>query len=160
MSVRGQASYKKSKEKRNLAPIDDSMALRRVVTMRGRTGAVAMMHLLRDESAEEINSAVCRLVPGHVRHQIKHIGSDNPSPILMHTLKNGSIPNLQSLSLDPQHLVFNYQTSHWRKCTPGCSVLRIIMRKFDRVDPTKLRIVGDRHTRARSYQVIHTTSPH
>ena len=137
MSIRGQASYNKNKTIRNLAPIDDSKALRRVVTMRGRSGAVTMMHILRDESADEINNAALRIVPDHVRSQINHLGSDNPTQILWRTLRNGAMPNLQSLILDPQHLVFNYRAAHWRKSTDGCRVLRIMMRKFDMVDNTK-----------------------
>ena len=55
MRVMGQADYRASTERRNAAPIADDTAMRRLITVRGRTGAVLMVKPCLDESAPNIN---------------------------------------------------------------------------------------------------------
>lgn len=63
------------------------------------------------------------------RAQVIHISSDDPSMILLETLK-AQCGNLRVLSLDPMHIVFTYEQAHWRKITPGSQLLRRIMAKL------------------------------
>ena len=54
MKVMGQAPYRASKKVRDEAPFGDDVAWRRLLTIRGRTGAVLMMYPLQSESSEQI----------------------------------------------------------------------------------------------------------
>jgi hypothetical protein len=57
-----------------------------------------------------------------------HVATDDPSVTLVRGLK-GQCPNLKILSLDPMHIVFVYEQTHWRKRTAGSKLLRLIMAK-------------------------------
>ena len=63
MGVMGQESHRAAKEKRNMAPFDDFHALRRVLTVRGRTGAVIAMVAVSSERAEEVVLALAENLP-------------------------------------------------------------------------------------------------
>ena len=57
MGIMGQESYRAPKKKRDAAPFDDNAALRRVLTVRGRTGAVlAMIAALREGRSSDPGS--------------------------------------------------------------------------------------------------------
>ena len=62
-NLRGQADYRQSKTHRDAAPINDGGALRRVLTLRGRTGAVLMLCASEDESGEEFAKLLFEHVP-------------------------------------------------------------------------------------------------
>jgi len=57
MGLIGQSSYRCSVEERNAAAIKDDEALRRVLTVRGRTSACLLIRLLKSEKGEEIAKA-------------------------------------------------------------------------------------------------------
>ena len=54
MRIKGQASYRTPKEVRESYPAGDAEAKRRVLTLRGRTGAVLAMKPIKTEPAEDI----------------------------------------------------------------------------------------------------------
>ncbi|CAE6926624.1 ABCB1 [Symbiodinium sp. CCMP2592] len=60
MSVMGQASYKASAAQRIAAVFNDDNSYRRVLTARGRTGAVLAMIAMSSEKAEEISCALAQ----------------------------------------------------------------------------------------------------
>ena len=57
MGLVGQSSYRCSVEERNAAAIKDDEALRRVLTVKGRTSACLLIRLLKSEKGEEIAKA-------------------------------------------------------------------------------------------------------
>lgn len=58
MSIQGQASHRPSSAVRNAACFDDAHSLRRVLTIRGRTGAVVAMHLIPREDSDQVAEAM------------------------------------------------------------------------------------------------------
>ncbi len=133
MSIRGQASYRASKATRADAPIDDTRALRRVLTIRGRTGAPLCMTPVRGEAADDVTACMKAHVKAAALRQITWIASDQPSGHYYEALKE-VCPNLECLFLDPVHLVIVYDQAFWRKRTPGQTLLRRIQAKFNGVD--------------------------
>ena len=54
MQIRGQARYRLPRAARNQAPFGDDDALRRALTIRGRTGAPLRIAPIRSESGPDI----------------------------------------------------------------------------------------------------------
>ena len=78
-NIRGQARYRASKAVRADAAITDSEALRRVLAVRGRTGAVLFLDLVKSEDSDVVRDAlVAKLQVAH-RQQTVAIATDNPS---------------------------------------------------------------------------------
>ena len=77
---------------RNMAPFDDATAYRRVLTVRGRTGAVLGMIPVATERAEEITMALGYHLPSKGLNQVLRI-----------------MPNLQALCLDAIDLSIVYE---------------------------------------------------
>ena len=67
MSILGQESWRASSAKRNAAAFDDEHALRKVLTVRGRTGAVLGMMAISSEKAPEICLALSEMLPAQGR---------------------------------------------------------------------------------------------
>ena len=108
MGVMGQESYRASKQKRNAAPFDDRAALRRVLTARGRTGAVLAMIAVPSEKAEDVSAALSEALPPRGLQQVQCVASDCASMKLYTNLRR-IMPNLQCLTLDPVHLPIVYE---------------------------------------------------
>ena len=87
MGVMGQASYKVSSAVRNAAAFDDAASLRRVLTVRGRTGAVLAIPAIPSEKAEHISTALLAALPGEGLCQVKSVATDDPSIRLFASLK-------------------------------------------------------------------------
>lgn len=132
MRIRGQASYRAAARVRADAPITDEDAMRRVLTMRGRTGAPMCMTLVKSEAASDIRMWMKTSLEADVLNQIETVASDAPSGIMFEELKN-VCKNLYALSLDPVHLVIVYHQAFWRKRTPGQTLLRRLQAKFNKV---------------------------
>ena len=81
MGVLGQVSYRAPKAKRDQAPFDDDHAFRRVLTVRGRTGAVLGMCAMASEKAEDVCMALTEMLPadGLACHRIVPQPSSMPS---------------------------------------------------------------------------------
>ena len=79
MRLKGQANYRCSKATRALSVFPDGAALRRVLTVRGRTGAVLGMWLIPDETAEYCSVKLALEFPGQYRQQVICVFCDYPS---------------------------------------------------------------------------------
>ncbi|CAJ1402799.1 unnamed protein product [Effrenium voratum] len=113
--------------------IDATMRCSQVLTVRGRTNAVLLLHAVPSEAAEVIVTALAEL-PAHALAQIQFIASDSPSSALARQLRR-VCPNLVMLSLDPVHLAFAWEYSTWKKRTPGSKALRAVLSKLSVRDP-------------------------
>ena len=136
MSIKGQASYRSSASVRNQACFGDDEALRRVLTVRGRTGAVLAMQLIKGEDAPEVAFALQSALSEMARAQVRYVMSDSPSLKLLQALK-AVFPNLSGLALDPVHLAIVYEYAQWRKRTPGSKLLRELLHKVVQHDAEK-----------------------
>ena len=133
MKVMGQAPYRASKKVRDEAPFGDDVAWRRLLTIRGRTGAVLMMHPLQSESSEQIVEAMQHTFTEEQLQSVRYVATDSPSEKLLTQLQN-ICPNLQALMLDPIHLAIVYEYGFWNKKSSGSKQLRRILRKCIAVD--------------------------
>ena len=129
LSIAGQASFRASKKERAEAAFGDADAVRRVLTIRGRTGAVIDMRTVRTESSADVVASLAASVLSKYRDRVRHYSCDNPSPELFTKLRT-LFPKLQSLSLDTLHLAIVYENAMWKKRSSGSTVLRKIMTKF------------------------------
>ena len=136
MSIKGQASYRSSRSIRNQACFGDDEALRRVLTVRGRTGAVLAMQLIKGEEAPEVALALQRSLSEVARVQVLYVMSDSPSVKLLQALTK-VFPNLRGMALDPVHLAIVYEYAQWHKRTPGSTLLRQVLHKVVQHDSEK-----------------------
>ena len=128
----GQEDYRVSRAKRNAAPIGDADALRRIVSVRSRTGAVLAVVVLPSEAANVIAPKLRSVLPEIVRKQVLTVAADAPSDELLSALRSeGGFDNLKFLTGDPTHLSFSYESAQNRKKTEGARVLRSIQVKFN-----------------------------
>ena len=121
------------KDTRAEAVVQDAEAVRRVLTVRGRTGAVVVMDVVRDETAADVSDYFMEKMHAGARAQVEYIAADNPSPKL-HRSMAACCPRFKALYLDPVHVVIVYHTAFWHQWTPGQAVLRRIQAKFSKVD--------------------------
>jgi len=133
MRIKGQGNYRQTKEERASYIVGDSEAKRRILTIRGRTGGVLVMHPVVSEASEHIKDLLFAEVPGSVRSQVEFVASDQPSAALYDHLKL-VFPSLRAVYLDEVHLCIVWNVAFWRKSSPGQKVLRRVQAKFNRVD--------------------------
>ena len=133
MKLMGQASYRAPQSVRNEAPFGDDVAWRRLLTIRGRTGAVLLMHPLQNESSEQVVDALVQNFSADQLRSVVHIGTDQPSEKLFSQLKE-ICPSMRSLLLDPIHLAIVYEYGFWNKRSPGSKQLRRILKKCISID--------------------------
>ena len=108
LKLKGQESYRASKRVRNDAPFPDSVAWRRLLTVRGRTGAVLLLEPIRTEKSEDLIEAFENNFSDVALDQVRYMATDQPSPKLYQWL-NTKCPNLVCLCLDPIHLAIVYE---------------------------------------------------
>lgn len=87
MVVQGQASYRAPAVVRNEACINDDESLRRVLTIRGRTGAVIAIVPLRSEDAPAVAEALSVSLSPVALRQVKHVSTDSPTSKLFQELQ-------------------------------------------------------------------------
>lgn len=133
--VRGQADYRATPDARADAAIQDGQAFRRVLTIMGRTSAPLGSYVIAEESADVVRETLMTQWTSAQRGQVLTVVSDNPSGKMLTELRR-ALPNLLVLALDPVHLAMTYEHTHFRKRTPGSRVLRILLMKFARSDPS------------------------
>ena len=133
MKLMGQASYRSPKSVRNEAPFGDDVAWRRLLTIRGRTGAVLLLHPLQNESADQVVDALAQNLSADQLRAVVHVGTDQPSEKLFNQLK-AVCPSMRSLGLDPIHLAIVYEFGFWNKHSPGSKQLRRILKKCISID--------------------------
>eukprot|EP00438_Fugacium_kawagutii_P009987 Skav234406 [mRNA] locus=scaffold873:377309:378793:+ [translate_table: standard] len=130
LPILGQAKPSASAAVRNDHPFDDSQSIRRVVTVRGGSGAVLAMMCTPSEKAEDVRKAFAQEFTTHHLQQVKYISTDAPSLKLLTELKS-CMPQLQTLILDPMHLAMTYEYTTGRKRSPGSTLLRLMLSKFN-----------------------------
>ena len=94
MKLAGQASYRASKVERNAAPFGDEVAWRKILTVRGRSGAVLLMTPLKSEKSEDVIAALRDSFTDRQLAMVRFISSDMPSPKFLEDAK-AICPNLQ-----------------------------------------------------------------
>lgn len=131
LSIAGQASFRAPKAERAQAAFDGADALRRVLTVRGRTGAVIGMRAVESEKSSEVKSALTAIIPEQHLKCVAHVSCDNPSSELLSALDT-IFPKLVTMSIDTLHLAIVYENAMWKKRSLGSTVLRQILSKFHR----------------------------
>ena len=67
MRIKGQGTYRDPKHVRDSFAVGDSEAKRRILTIRGRTGAVLTMVPIKSEGAEDVRECLSATLPEQVR---------------------------------------------------------------------------------------------
>ena len=133
LSIMGQAKFNEPKSSRENAAFQDKESLRRVLTVRGRSGAVLAMSAVPGESSDDIAACLNKDLPASSRAQTQHVATDNPSARLHQGLSR-VLPNLQGLSLDPTHAAMHYEQALGGRRSAGSHLLRRFMAKFTAYD--------------------------
>ena len=136
MYIVGQGDYRASKKIRNACAIPDGEALRRVLTVRGRTGAPLLMELIVEENSDCVATCFRKECSTDVLNSIQSIASDAPSNDFFKSMRQ-VCPNLWIMRLDPVHLCITYNASFWKKRTAREVTLRTIQNKWNKVDYSK-----------------------
>lgn len=125
----GQARFNAPAQERAAYPFNDETSYRRVISLRGRTGAVLGLVPANGESAEELARCVASTLTDSARAQVRYIATDEPSNKLCLALKD-VLPNLEALALDPTHTAMKYEQATNGRKTKGSALLRAILAKF------------------------------
>ena len=136
LKLKGQESYRAPKAARDAAPFPDTTAWRRLLTVRGRTGAVLLMAPLATEKAEHVVDEFQLSFSEASLAQIEFLATDQPSPKLFSQLRS-ICASLKCVALDPIHLAIVYEYAHWNKRTAGSRMLRSLLRKVLAIDASK-----------------------
>ncbi|CAJ1355420.1 unnamed protein product [Effrenium voratum] len=96
LSLLGQAGFNEPAAVRQQYPFKDDTSFRRIITMRGRTGA------------EEVSSCIQKALPDQALEQVKCVATDNPSSKLVNALAQ-RLPNLSCVVLDATHASMHYE---------------------------------------------------
>ena len=124
-SLQGQANFRASASVRALSAFTDSESKKKVLTLRGRTGFVALMAPMPNEKDSTIAQTARASLSSESLAQMQHVFSDDPSPHLWTELSD-VMPNLKSISLDSTHLAIVYEYATWRRwSTVAVSCLEI-----------------------------------
>ena len=134
LGIMGQAGAAAIRADAAAAAMSEAAHLRRLVTVRGRSGSVLALRLVREESAEEIAAQLDTVFTLEQRMQVKFIGVDNPSGAMHRTFQK-IFPNLRCLFLDVMHLAMNCEKGFGGQRSPGSMALRRVLKKFDAVNP-------------------------
>lgn len=134
MNVQGQANYRASAQVRNAACFDDQNSSRRVLTIRGRTGAVLGILPVPSEESPKIRECLAKVFSTQALSQVRYLATDNPFPKLFRELAD-VCPNLRCLCLDPVHLAIVYEYAQWGKKTAGSKILRCLLQKVNQIAP-------------------------
>lgn len=110
--IKGQADHRASVQKRAAAPYDDATARRRILTLRGRTGDVAGMWPIREETTTDSTQTPVGILAKMQALHVRFLRTYGPSELLYLTLRAGVFPNLNVMPRDPVHLAIVYMTSH------------------------------------------------
>ena len=108
MTLKGQASYRAKAEVRNTACFGDAEAFGRLLTVRGRTGAVLALVPIPLEKDEFVAEAFRSALSDGAFLQIQFLCTDSPTSKL-YKRRQALCPNLRCLCLDPIHLAIVYE---------------------------------------------------
>ena len=130
LKILGQATYRASANVRNEAPFPDDVAWRRLLTIRGRSGAVLLLKPLPSESSEHLAEALRDSFTATQLSSIFYIATDSPS-VKFFKQAQEICPHLQAMTLDPIHLAIVYEYGFWNKKSAGS---KTILAKTSAVD--------------------------
>ena len=131
--VVGMATYRHSQAVRenSAVPEEDAVnAVCRLLTVRGRTGAVLAIQGIKSEAGYHIAEVLQARMTEEQRSQTIHVASDSPGLALFRTLQKG-LPRLQSLSLDATHICIctsSATATRTRMGANGCGSLWLSLR--------------------------------
>jgi len=106
--IRGQRDLLMSTKARNMAPIGDAEAKRRVLTVLGVTGTPLATLLVAREATQHITASLYQSFTEEQRLAVRSISVDNPSRELLRGLQE-VFPNLAVLATDPVHICMSYE---------------------------------------------------
>ena len=79
VKIKGQESYRRPKTARNSAPFGDDVAWRRLLTVRGRSGAVLLVHPLKCEKSKFVADALRETFSEFQLAMVEYVSCDMPS---------------------------------------------------------------------------------
>ena len=129
MSIMGQRPPRRAERGARISVWTGPDEIRRVVTVRGRTGAVLALWPAPGEGAAVLTELFRTNLCPDVLAKIRFVAHDDPSAVLHRSLRE-IMPNLLMLCLDTVHLPMVYEYGFWRTRTAGSALLRRIMGKF------------------------------
>jgi hypothetical protein len=112
MPVMGQSNHRNAVLRLSDSAFDDADSLRRVLSIKGRTGAVVALLPIVSEKAECVAQAIADNLTKKAKEQVKYFFCDNPSPKLCSALSD-ILPIFEGMCLDPVHLPITYEYSTW-----------------------------------------------
>ena len=120
MKLKGQESHRATEALRSAAPFGDDTAWRRLLTVRGRSGAVLLMTPLPSAASEHVVSALREAFSDAQLGMVQYVASDMPSPKFYAELRE-ICPNLRAPCVDAIHLAIVYEYAQSNKKQPGQS---------------------------------------
>lgn len=129
MTIMGQRPPRMQERGAHIAVFVGADEIRRVITVRGRTGAVLAIWPAQGESAAVLTELFRAKLTTEMLAKVRFVAHDDPSALLYRSFRD-IMPNLRMLCLDTVHLPMVYEYGFWRSRTAGSSLLRRIMGKF------------------------------
>ena len=133
LAIMGQASGASIRKDADAAAMPEEEHLRRLVTVRGRSGSVLALRLVREEAVFDIAAQLRECFTPEQLAQVKFVGVDQPSRKWHVDLKH-VFPALELLFQDVTHLALNCEKGFGGKRSEGSVALRKILTKFEAVD--------------------------
>ena len=134
LSLLGQPKFNDPPSVRQQFPYTGESDITRVISIRGRSGAVLGLIPAAGEGPSHILHCLQSALPERGLQQVEHIAVDNPSGKLFQELK-GALCKLTSVSLDPTHACMHYEQALGKHRSAGSGTLRKFMAKFCGRDP-------------------------
>ena len=134
LPILGQGKFSDPEHVRASFPFHGKEACTRVVTLRGRSGAVLGMEPVHSESGADLRACLLKALPEEALQQVQHVATDNPSKQLLEDLRV-ACPKLTGVSLDPTHTAMKYEQALGGRKSAGSSLVRSLMAKFCSHDP-------------------------
>lgn len=116
----------------------------RVLSVRGRSGAVLALEPSAGEAGHHIAECLSKCLPKEGLAKVEHIATDAPSAKLLADLQL-VCPNLKAISLDPTHAAMKYEQAFGGKKSHGSSLLRRLLVKFTTHDPAVVSDIWGPH---------------
>lgn len=104
-------------------------AYSRVISVRGRTGAVLALEPSQGEAGLHVAACLQKCLPPEGLQQVEHMATDLPSRKFLTDVRS-VCPNLKILSLDPTHTAMKYEQALGGKKSQGSSLMRQLLVKF------------------------------
>ena len=133
LAIMGQASGASIRKDADAAAMPEEAHLRRLVTVRGRSGSVLALLLVREEAIFDIAAQLRECFTPEQLAQVEFVGVDQPSHKWHVDLKH-VFPALELLFQDVTHLALNCEKGFGGKRSEGSVALRKILTKFEAVD--------------------------